>query len=207
MVKKWITKGIIILITLAIVVIGGITIYYFATTMSAQACINYCIENSTKHATKFEPLGDGRYAYDYVYWVAVDGDPDSHQEIFIFKDADFGFFYFKRYRFVDSKNYSDGLNDKVGCIEYYTQNDEGEKEKTSTLIYYGSSREADIVRCEYTLTINDGSNTYSKYIKCNPSGAWVVKFFDICDFDDNHKKVISSISFYDSEDNLVCTMS
>lgn len=189
-----------------LVVIGGITIYYFASTMSASACIDYCIKNSTRHATKFEPFSDDRYAHDYVYWVAIDGDQDDHQEIFIFKDSDFGFFYFKRYRFVTSNNYCDGIHDKVGCIEYFARNDEGYKENKSTLVFYGSFADADIARYEYTLTVREGSNTYSGDIRYKPGGAWVVKFFDICNYDDKQKKVISEIKFFDSENNLVCTL-
>lgn len=203
--KKKILKSVLLAAVFIFIVLTVITIYYFSTTMSVQECAQYCLKNTERNATYFSRFGDGRYAEDYAYFVAADGDSSQPQEIFIFKKSFFGFIDLDRYTFVMSNiqnNNSADEENKFGSVQFFTRDDNGEKETGATLIFFGSKKDSDITEYEYTLTVKEGSNVYRGTVLKNEY-IWFVKFYDLGNIDENHKKEISQVKFYDSKDNLV----
>lgn len=178
---------------------------YFFTTLSAEECIEYCLENTNRSATNFTRIGDGRYVEDYAYYIAVDGDSSKPQEVFVFKKKFLGFIHFDRYKFVmsstQSKNNAKDEN-KFGSIQFFTRNDNGEKETESTLIFFGTQKDSDITEYEYKLTVREGSNIYRGNVSKGES-VWFVKFYGLCNTDENYKKLVSEVKFYDSNGDLV----
>lgn len=202
---KKVVKFIFIPVAAVIVIVSAFAIHYLCTTLSASACIDYCIENTSRGATEFSCFGDGRYAADYKYFVAVDGDTSKPQEIFVFKRKFFGPIAFNRYSNVimhSSQNYSTNDTNKFGALEFVAENDEGEKENGSTLIFFGANKDSHITEYEYTLTVREGSNVYKGRV-VNGDRIWFVKFFDLGDFDENTKKIVSDVKFYDEDGNFV----
>ena len=183
---------------------GIVIVIHLTTTISAAECEAYCIERTNRGATDFVCFGDGRYVEDYTYWVAADGDSTKAQEIFIFKQKLFGLLNFNRYQFIASNTQVLSDNNKVGSIRFFTRNDDGKKEKASTLLFYGAVADSDIKRYEFSLTIAQGTNTYAGTIKAN-NGAWLVKFCDVQSIDENTKKDISNVKFFNSKDEIILT--
>lgn len=203
MAKNKIIKRCVLISVLAVAVVFSLIFaYYYFTTMSYQDCIDYCVEHTGRSATKFSRIGDGRYAEDYAYLVAADGDSSKAQEIFIFKKKHLGFIKLDRYKFIMSSTADSQEAKKFGAVQFFTNNDSGEKETQATLLCWGASQDSDIIRYEYTLTVREGSNIYSGYVM-RSSDIWFVKFYGLNNADDNYKKVISDIKFYDSNDNLI----
>lgn len=188
-----------------LIVFSIIFAYYFYTTMSLQECIEYCEENTERFSTNFSRIGDGRYKEDYAYFIAADGDSSKPQEIFVFKRKFLGFITLDRYEFVMSStqsNYNTGGENEFGSIQFFTRNDDGEKETGATLIFFGANKDSDITEYEYTLTVREGSNVYRGNVVKNEF-VWFVKFYGLGNVDENNKKIISEVKFYDSNDNLV----
>ncbi|MDE5994348.1 MAG: hypothetical protein K2G60_02415 [Oscillospiraceae bacterium] len=203
--NKIVKRCILITVLSAAVFFSAIFVHYFFTTMSVDKCIEYCIEHSERNATNFVRIGDGRYAADYAYFIAADGDSSKAQEIFVFKRTFLGFITFDRYKFVMSSTQSgrEGEN-KFGSLQFFTRNDKGEKETEATLLFFGANRDSDITTYEYTLTVREGSNVYSgTVIKGQGASIWFVKFYGLGNIDENDKKIISDVKFYDSNGNLV----
>ncbi len=203
--KKEVLKWILFAVLFIFVVLSTISIYYFFNTMSIQECKEYCLKNTERNATYFSRLGDGRYVEDYAYFVAADGDSSQPQEIFVFKKRFFGFIDLDRYTFVISNtqsNYNTDGENKFGSIQFFTRDDTGEKETGATLIFFGANRDSDITEYEYTLTVKEGSNVYRGTVVRNEY-IWFVKFYDLGNTDENYKKMVSEVKFYDSNGNLV----
>ncbi len=202
MFKNKILKYSVIAILFIVVVFSVIFIHHLLTTMSVGKCIDYCLENTNRNATHFSRIGDGRYIDDYAYFIAADGDSSKPQEIFVFKQKSLGFIDFDRYEFIMSSNYGSESNNGFGSIEFFTKKDNGEKEEGSTLFFFGANKDSDITEYEYTLTVREGSNVYRGRVVRTPN-VWFVKFFDISSLDENTKKLVSNVKFYDSKGNLV----
>lgn len=201
--NKILKRCILITVLSAAVIFSAIFVHYFFTTMSVDKCIEYCIEHSERNATNFVRIGDGRYTADYAYFIAADGDSSKAQEIFVFKRIFLGFITFDRYKFVMSSTQSgrEGEN-KFGSLQFFTRNDKGEKETEATLLFFGANRDSDITTYEYTLTVREGSNVYSGNV-VKDNSIWFVKFYGLGNIDENDKKIISDVKFYDSNGNLV----
>lgn len=198
-----------ILIAIPAVIIAGTLIsllVYFLSTMSSADCMNYCKEHTERNATKFVRIGDGRYVDDYAYWIASDGDSKKAQEVFVFKKKSLGILHFDRYEFVmdSTRDVQPEDAEKVGSIQFFTRNDSEEKETGSTLLFFGAASDSDIVRYEYTLTVKEGSNVYNGNVVFG-DGVWFVKFFDLGNVDENRKKLISKVKFFDSKNKLIYT--
>lgn len=209
--KKRTTK-ISIAIVVAIILAFAISFasYYF-TTMSYDDCVEYCQSNSARYATKFSVFKDGRYNEDYIYLIAADGESTSEQEIFVFKMKHSWPWRLDRYKFVLSsvENNNDLVSQtgakQFGALQFFTRNDDGEKATDSTLIFFGASADSDIRSYKYTLTVREGSNVYSGNIGRYEDDSWLIKFYGCSDTDDDYKKVISDVKFYDSKGKLVGT--
>lgn len=194
--KKILIFGLVV-ISVIVVAVGINFGVYMLSTMSAQACAEYCVENSMRGATQFSCLGDGRYTYDYNYWIAVDGNKDKGQEAFVFKKVRSGIFDLNRYRFVVGSNQGSGTDSSIGSLEFFTRNDKGEKETSPSLIYFGSLSDADVFYCEYKLTVSDGSTVLNRKVTRNDK-VWIVKFFETDNSSEETKKIISDVKFYNS---------
>ena len=203
MTKSKICKGVLIAVSCVVVVFGIVLVYYFSTTMSVQGCIDYCLENTSRNATEFDRLGDGRYVEDYAYFIATDGDSSKPQEVFVFKRKFFGSISaFDRYEFVTSSTPSGKEGeDKFGAIQFFTVNDDGEEEKDATLLFFGATKDSDITEYEYTLTVREGSSVYRGTVHKSDS-FWFVMFNGLRS-DEDYKKVISDVKFYDRNGDLV----
>lgn len=203
MTKSRVCKGILIAVSCVVAVFGIVLVYYFSTTMSVQGCIDYCLENTLRNATDFDRLGDGRYLEDYAYFIATDGDSSKPQEVFVFKKKFFGSISaFDRYEFVTSSTPSGREGeDKFGSIQFFTVNDDGEEEKDATLLFFGATKDSDITEYEYTLTTREGSNVYRGNV-VKGTTFWFVKFFGLRN-DEDYKKVVSDVKFYDRNGDLV----
>lgn len=203
-IHKKVKRCILITVLSVALILAVMFAYYFFTTMSAQECKEYCLKNTERNATNFVRFGDGRYAEDYAYFVAADGDSSKAQEIFVFKRTFLGPITLDRYKFVMSSTQSgrEGEN-KFGSLQFFTRNDKGEKETEATLLFFGASRDSDIATYEYTLTVREGSNVYSGIIPSRENPVWIVKFYGLGNTDYNDKKEISDVKFYDSNGNLV----
>lgn len=181
--------------------------HYIATTYSVTDCMDYCSENTQRDATLFSRVGDGRYVEDYAYYIAANGNSSKAQELFIFKKKHFGPFPIDRYEYVMSTTQttsSDSETNNFGAIQFFTRDDNGDKETGATLLFYGANQDSDIVNYEYTLTVKEGSNTYTGTV-VRDEHVWFVKFFDLGNIDENSKRIVSDVKFYDSEGNLVGT--
>lgn len=202
--SKKVKKYVIICFAIICIIFSCLTVYYFATTMSVNQCIKYCIEHTERNATKFSRVGDGRYVDDYAYFIAADGDPKKPQEIFIFKQKNLGSSILDRYVFVMSSVQSDSEkdNNSFGAIQFFTRNDKGEKEGTATLLFYGAYKDSTIASYEYKLTVREGSNIYKSNI-LNAEDIWFLKFTDLCDYDETRKKMVSDVKFYNVIGELV----
>lgn len=203
--KKKIIGLTLIPILVVIVFCCVISLRYFFTTMSASECEEYCIMNTERNATSFSCFGDGRYIEDYKYYVAADGDSSAPQEIFVFKRKFLGFIELNRYEFVMSSTQStqstEGTN-KFGSLQFFPRNNSGEKATRATLIFFGANKDSHITEYEYTLSVREGDNVYrGRAVKTDR--IWFVKFFELENGDDNTKKVISDVKFYDSKGNFV----
>lgn len=205
MVKKRIFKYSLVTVFSVILAFSINLVYYFSTTLSVRDCRNYCMENTERNSTYFSRIGDGRYVEDYSYFVAADGDSDKPQEVFIFKKKFWGSFNFDRYEFIMSSTQSDKTTEdetEFGSIHFFTRNDAGEKETGATLLFFGANKGTDIAECEYTLTVGGNSNVYRETVTRNEF-VWFVKFYDLGNADENNKKIVSDIKFYDTKGNIV----
>lgn len=64
-----------------------------------------------------------------------------------------------RYEFIVSSvqaNYADDTKTKFGSIQFFTENDKGEKDSCSTLIFFGATKDSEIKKYDYTLTVSRG---------------------------------------------------
>ncbi len=198
-------KWILISVLSVAIAFSAFLAYYFLTTLSVEGCMEYCKENTERAATSFSRIGDGRYAEDYAYFIAADGDSSKPQEIFVFKKNHFGPIAFDRYEFVMSSTQSSGTpegDNQFGSIQFFTRNDKGEKETGSTLLFFGANRDSDISEYEYTLTVKEGSNVYRGSV-VRDERVWFVKFYDLGNVDENSKKMVTDVKFYDSNGHLV----
>lgn len=158
-----------------------------------------------REATSFSRIGDGRYVEDYAYWIASNGDSSKSQEIFIFKKKFVWPFHCDRYQFVISSTQNISAADvtDAGSIQFFTRNDKGEKENEATLLFYGAIADSNIVKYEYTLTVKEGSSVYKGNVIKSES-VWFVKFYGLGNTDENSKKLITDVKFFDADDNLIC---
>ncbi len=192
----------LVIISVLVVAVGINFGVYMFSTMSAQNCVEYCVENFKRGATQFSCLGDGRYTYDYNYWIAVDGNEDEGQEAFVFKKVRSGIFDLNRYKFVVGSNQGSTTDSRYGSLEFFTRNDKGEKETKPSLIYFGSLSDADVFYCEYKLTVSDGNSVLNRKVIRNDN-VWIVKFFDTDNSSEETKKIISDVKFYNSNKEAI----
>lgn len=202
--KKKLIKYALFAVLFIIVIFSIILAYYFSTTLSIQECQEYCLKNTERNATYFSRVGDGRYIEDYAYFVAADGDSTKPQEIFIFKKKFFGCIHLDRYEFIVSSTQGNIVENKnkFGSIQFFTRNDKGEKETGATLLFFGANKDSDITEYEYTLTVREGANVYRGTVVRNEY-IWFLKFYDLGNVDEDTKKMVSEVKFYDSKGNLV----
>lgn len=204
--KNKIAKWCILAVVLsAVLVFSAVFAHYWFTTKSYDECLEYCRQNSERKAEKFGLIKDGNYLKKYIYLTAADGDSSKAQEIFVFKETYFGLINLKRYKFVMSSTESTGgttNTNKFGAIQFFATNDEGEKDASPTLVFFGSTRDSDICTYEYTLTVREGSNVYKGYIR-NGDSTWFLKFYGMENTDEVTKRIVSDVKFYDSEGRLV----
>ena len=203
--KNKVLKWIMLAFLFTVVVLSAISIYYFLNTMSIQECKEFCLKNTERNATYFSRIGDGRYKEDYAYFIAADGDSSKPQEIFVFKKKFLGCIPIDRYQFVLSStqsNYDTETENNFGSIQFFTRNDNNEKETGATLLLFGANKDSDITEYEYTLTVKEGSNVYKGTVVRNEY-IWFVKFYDLGNTDENYKKIVSEVKFYDSNGKLV----
>lgn len=205
--EKKLLKYFLMVVFSVILVLSISLIHYLSTTLSVQDCRNLCIENSERSSTYFSRIGDGRYAEDYAYFIAADGDNNSPQEVFVFKNKHWGNFDLDRYEYIMS-SVSGDENSKskanFGSLHFFTRNDAGEKETGATLIFFGANKGTDITECEYTLTVGEKSTTHRDSVARNEF-VWFIKFYELGNADENNKKTVSDIKFYNSKGNLVGT--
>lgn len=201
--KNKIVKFILITVLSVVLVLSAIFVYFFASTMSVDGCIKYCRENSDRGATNFEIIMDGRYINDYAYFIAADGESSKSQEIFVFRRKYLGSVF--RYKFVMSNTQSSyGMTgeNEIGSIQFLTNNDKGEEEPDSTLLFFGAIKDSDILEYEYSLTVREGTNVYRGTVK-RFEDVWFLKFCGLRDTNEPYKKIVSDVKFYDSKGDLV----
>jgi len=195
-----------------VLIFASMTVYFFATTMSVDECIEYCKEHSLRSAETFTRYGDGRYAADYAYWVAEDGDTTKPQELFVFKRKLLlgSISAFDRYYFVVSsvdeslKTDTVDTNNRVGSLQFTTRNDKGVKEQTSTLLFFASNinYESRVMRYECKMETNDGVETLTGNVPSYGNDSWLLNFKDIGTNNEITKKVIE-VKFFDENGALV----
>lgn len=202
--KKKLLKYTLFAVLFIIVIFSIILAHYFFTTLSIQECKEYCLKNTERNATYFSRFGDGRYIEDYAYFVAADGDSTKPQEIFVFKRKFLGCIPFDRYEFIVSSTQGNIVEskNKFGSIQFFTRNNKDEKETGATLLFFGANKDSDITEYEYTLTVREGANVYRGTIVRNEY-IWFLKFYDLGNVDENTKKMVSEVKFYDSKGDLV----
>ncbi len=196
----------IICVCLSIFGVIAITlVWYFSTTLSAQDCIQYCIDNSKRGAVVFEPVSDPRFSKQYVYWVAGDGDSSNSQEIFIFKQKFWGAVAsFNRYEYVASSTQSELAleNNDVGSIQFFSVNDENEKENEPTVLFYGSKSDLDVFWFKCTLLVSEKEEYYEGKVLLG-NKTWMLRLFDLGNTSGELKREILKLEFYDEEKNLL----
>lgn len=177
------------------------------TTKSVAQCVEYCQENSIRSAKTFIRIGDGRYVKDYAYWIAADGDSSKSQEIFIFrKKYLFMTHGFDRFVFVTSSVQSKESNSGslIGSFQFHTRRDNGEKEDASTLLFYSSTADNDIVRYECIVEENGTQKREEGHVNYG-NEVWLIKFTDIRSGENNESKKILEVKFYDKNNKLIYT--
>lgn len=199
--KKKLIFPLIIVAVLVTVITSVIFIQYFSTSISSSKCVEYCQENTERTATIFECVsGDPRYSETYTYWVAGNGDSTKPQEIFIFKEKFLmNEFDFMRCEFVASSTQSESLADDkgVGSIQFFTYNDNNEKENEATRLYYGSLNELDVFWYECTVSVSGKNETFKGKVMRNEN-AWMLRSFDISETGN-----IVDLKLYDYDRNLL----
>lgn len=197
-------KRLVLCVTAVFAILALIFVWYFASTKSPIECIEYCRKNTKREATSFCRIGDGRYIEDYAYWIAEDGDPSKSQEIFIFKRKNLGPLEFDRYEFVLSsvQNTNDCEETKVGSVQFFTRKDNGDKETNSTLLFYGATADSDIQSYQYKITQAGELETHQGKILKTDS-VWILKIFDLGNGDENNKRQITEVNFFDSDEKLI----
>ena len=199
-------KHLIALVSVTLILISAISIWYYTTSMSIEGCEKYCLEHTARKATSFKMQFDNKFVKHYCYFIAENGDSNMSQEIFIFRPKYFGAVDLHRYQFITSNTVSTPATGKnsAGSIQFFMLNDDGEKENTSTLLFFGSSAESDISRYEYTMTVSEGSAVYKDNVR-HTDGVWMVSFSGISNTDEASKKLINNVKFYDAKNNLICS--
>lgn len=206
-------KIIIAAVSAALIITGGIFAWYFGTTLSAQACIEYSKENTKRGATVFSNFGGNSiYKKSYIFWIAGDGDSTKPQEIFVFRSAFFGSSNpFNRYKFFASSTQSEAEKDDagVGSIQLFLRNDDNEKENTYAQIYYGARAELPVFYCKCTITtIQNGKivkeEKFDKRIRFNDE-AWILELHGLGNLSDKEKKEVTELKLYDESHKLLYT--
>jgi hypothetical protein len=186
---------------LFVIIASGFGLSYYSSTLSPSQCLNYCRKHSQRNATSFSCISDGRYARNYIYWIAEDGKRDDFQEIFVFRQKDLGPIDIDRYQFV-FKSTPGSQNTKIGAIQFFARNDSDEKETGATLLLFGSRMDADVRKYEFDLSIREGKQTYNGYV-ARTDKIWYVKFYDLGNTDENRKKEVKNVRLYDENDHLI----
>ncbi len=99
---------------------------------------------------------------------------------------------------------TNATSEQVGSLLFTTVNDEGQKENGKTLVCYGKTNDEGPIKYTYTLTNDDGAASFTGSCSVQ-DGSWMIRFFDITS-DYGHKKIISNIKIYDSENHLIGTV-
>ena len=153
--------------------LGGIVGFSFMPAMRAMVgrnhdkAIAYCQENSKRGATEFELIGGGSGHDGYFHFIALDGDDEKGQEMFIFK--------MKRSPFGDNKltffahAFDEGK--PVGTLQATLRDDNGKKDAGDTLYFFGANKEnepaIDLMIYKYVGVDEDGE-TVMEYEEDRP---------------------------------------
>lgn len=112
-----------------------------------------------------------------------------------------------RYKFLAKSQQGDTVDggEKVGLLKILS----GDKHKSETMIFFGSTADAKISRCEYTLALADGEGKFTreKPLTDNGGNVWLIGFYGLSNYDSRTAKDITSARFFDENGNLVATYS
>lgn len=190
------------ILTVAVLAIGIAAICFFSSTVSASGCVDYCRRNTDSGANDFFALGDETDGDKYAYYIAADVESGKSQELFVFKST-----YLGRYKFLAKSQQGDTVDggEKVGLLKILS----GDKHKSETMIFFGSTADAKISRCEYTLALADGEGKFTreKPLTDNGGNVWLIGFYGLSNYDSRTAKDITSARFFDENGNLVATYS
>lgn len=185
-----------------VLAVGATFIVYFSTTLSAEDCIEYCREHSGRSANEFMVVGDGRYTYDYLYYVAINGDESKSQEVFVFKNKPLGKSdAFNRRVFV-ADNAGVG-NSKVGVLQFHTREDDGKKDTAATLLLFASNASG-VTYYETTFVKYGVEQTSKKEVVYTADGGWLSVITDL-GYKEGVTTTIKKVDFYNAKGELVYT--
>lgn len=198
-------KRFFVSLLIILVVVAGTFTWYFSTTISANDCFQYCIDNTEREATEFQAIADPRYSESYVYWVAGNGNSTKPQEIFIFREKFLGpFDFFNRYEYIASSVQSNlsAENTGVGSIQFFTYNDDNEKENEATLLLYGARNDLDVFWYECTVSVSGKEETFEGKVLLRDN-IWMLRIFDLGNINESEKREVVNLKLYDDDKNLL----
>ena len=186
-------------------------IYYscnmlFSSTLSAAGCVDYCRKNAKSGANEFFAIGDDMDGKKYVYYIASDVEPGKSQELFVFECT-----YLDRYKFLLSSSQGGATDggEKVGSLKFFPGSGDKDGSTGAALLFFGSIADAKIARCEYSLILTDGEETFmrKKPLTNNNNKVWLIGFYGLSDYDNRTVKDVTFARFFDENGNLVATYS
>jgi len=185
-------------VLVALIYIAIEFIVFMSGTIFRSDIEQYCIESTAVNATAFT-----RKEYneiDYTFWVSEDGSSDL-QELFIFKNAQWGFIKgtrnWDRYSFI--YHASSGIEEIVSDVMFTPRDRNNKKRSTNILVFYSSNKH-NIANYIFTIEENDRIITETGIIV--PKKAFVVVLPDLGTKDGITRKFIK-VEFFDDEGNLV----
>ena len=194
------------MLTAVILAFTIVAICFFSSTLSAAGCVDYCRKNTKSGANEFFAIGDDMDGKKYVYYIASHVEPGKSQELFVFECT-----YLDRYKFLLSSSQGGATDggEKVGSLKFFPGSGDKDGSTGAALLFFGSIADAKIARCEYSLILTDGEETFmrKKPLTNNNNKVWLIGFYGLSDYDNRTVKDVTFARFFDEDGKLVATYS
>ena len=99
--------------------------------------------------------------------------------------------------------------EKVGSLKFFPGSGDKDGSTGAALLFFGSIADAKIARCEYSLILTDGEETFmrKKPLTNNNNKVWLIGFYGLSDYDNRTVKDVTFARFFDEDGKLVATYS
>jgi len=161
-------------ISIAVVALASVIawrIYTYNVMLNYDDAYAYCQANSKRNANEFDLMGGGSGIDGYYHFIAMDGDEEKGQELFIFK---------RNRRFINLAEGRVGRytlyvhafdeNTPVGSLRLTLRDDWGKKDSGDTIYFFGSNKgEKAIENMTYTyFGVDENGETAYEYKRERP---------------------------------------